>query len=149
MRSITIPMGRSGRRRGSSRQALALWRTRGPSGIGAADVSALAEAVAGTAILRERRWPAARAGEPAAAAAVGIARLRGGRLGGPLDDLVMSNLVVLACRDGDPTARVVLAHALRALARRRPERAGLSLLADAWAGPFPAGVRRNRPGRRP
>ena len=111
---------------------LTLWRTRAPPEIAKSDVTALAGAVAATAILHERRWPAARAGDPAAAAAVAIDRIRHHGPEGPLADLVMGNLLVLAHRDGDPTAGVVLSHALRALSRSRPGHGELARIARAW-----------------
>ncbi|SFU97688.1 hypothetical protein SAMN02799643_03610 [Methylobacterium sp. UNCCL125] len=125
-----------GPRRGPARPPrrcpLTLWRTREPSEIAAAEVAALAGAVAATAILHERRWPAARAGDPAAAVAVAIDRIHRHGPEGPVADVVMGNLLVLAHRDGDPTAGVVLSHALRALARSRPGRAELPRFAQAW-----------------
>lgn len=126
---------------------LPLWRTRHPSAITAAETGMLADAISATAILHERRWPAARAGDSAAAAAVAIDRIHRQGPEGPLSDLIMGNLVVLARRDGDATARVILAHALRSLARRHPERGDLHRIADGWAG-HRGGSRRGASGGR-
>lgn len=120
----------AGRRRACP---LPLWRTRDPADITASEVSALADALSTVAILRERRWPAARAGDPAAAAAVAIDRIRRHGPEGPLADVVMGNLVVLAHRDASPTARLVLALALRSLARLHPGRTDLDRIAEGWA----------------
>ncbi|MEE7493297.1 hypothetical protein [Methylobacterium oryzae] len=127
---------------------LPLWRTRGPSAITAAEVRVLADAISATAILHEPRWPAARAGDSAAAAAVAIDRIHRQGPEGPLADLVMGNLVVLARRDGDATARVILAHALRSLARRYPGRTDLHRIADGWAGRHGGACRRVASGGR-
>lgn len=121
--------------RSAGRCPLALWRSREPARIGAGDVADLARAVAATAIPRERRWAAAKGGDAAASAAVAIDRLvRHGPVG-PLADAVMGNLVLLARRDGDATAPVILAHALRSLSRREGAGSRLSGLADAWSRP--------------
>ena len=128
--------GTGARRRGRGRAcALPLWRTREPGRIGRGAVTDIARAVGSTAILHERRWGAAKDGDAAAAAAMAIDRLRRHGPVGPIVDLVMGNLVVLAKRDGDPTAPVIIAHALRALARREADGGRLADLAEAWAGP--------------
>jgi len=125
---------RLGARRGAGRGCpLQLWRERDPSGIAPDDVAALERALASIAILDDRGWPAARAGDPAAAAAAAIGGIRRGRLEEPLADIVMGNLVLLA-RKGDATAPMLLAHALGTLARRHPGRPRLARLAAAWAG---------------
>jgi len=138
---MRTPISRRGARPARARSArrrrtcpLPLWRTRDPSDITEEDVTALARVVAATAILHERRWPAAQAGDPATAAAVAIDRIHRRDPEGPVFDVVMGNLVVIARRAGDPTARVVLAHALRSLARRRRGKADLLRIAEGWAG---------------
>ncbi|SFM32751.1 hypothetical protein [Methylobacterium pseudosasicola] len=143
---MRTPISRRGARPARARPAprgracpLPLWRTLDPSDITEEDVTALARAVAATAILHERRWPAARAGDPATAAAVAIDRIHRHEPEGPVFDVVMGNLVVIARRRGDQTARVVLAHALRSLARRHPRRPDLRRIAERWAGPSRTG----------
>lgn len=128
---------------------LPLWRTQYPFAITKAEVGALANAISAISILHDHRWPAARAGDPAAAAAVAIDLIHRQGPEGPLADVVMGNLVVLAHRDGNPTARVILAHALRSLAHLRPERSDLRGIADGWTGQRRPGCRRSATGTRP
>lgn len=122
---------------------LSLWRTREPTRIRTDEATGLAAALAADSISGDPRWAAARAGDPAAAVAVAIDQIRQGQLEGPRADLVMGNLVLLALA-GDPTARVVLDHGLRALAREHPGRQRLPRLRAAWAG-LAAQDRRGRP----
>lgn len=119
---------------------LALWRTRDPARISTAEVLRLARTVACTEILHERRWRAARAGDAAAAAAVAIDHLHRRTVRTPLTDLILGNLVVLALR-GDPTAAVVIAHALRTFGRLDPGGAALVGLSGRWRN-LPASLRR-------
>ncbi|GJD37221.1 hypothetical protein QO012_001551 [Methylobacterium aerolatum] len=143
MRTVPIHAAATARGRPGRGCPLPLWRTRLPTDISEAELAAVTRAVSSAAILHERRWPAARSGDAAAAVAVAVGRLRGPGPEGAVSDLVMSNLLLVARRDGDPAARMVLSHALRALARRRGRGAGLVRLADAWSRRPAGGPRRN------
>ena len=110
---------------------LALWRTRDPARISPAEVLRLARTVAGTEILHERRWREARAGDAAAAAAIAIDHLHRRTAWTPLTDVILGNLVILALR-GDPTAAVVIAHALRTFGRLDPAGRTLGGLSARW-----------------
>ncbi len=140
-RILSCPAGqRAGRasRRGASRRVdagpLAAWRTRAPGELGRLEETALARLLAAISLLGEPRWPAARSGDAAAAAAIAIRHVRSCGADSSASDLVMVNLLLLAER-GDPTAPAVIAYALRALARRRAGDRGLLRLAARWARP--------------
>ena len=137
MRKLQRDQAAASRPRGQRPCPLPLWRTREPARIAPGEVVDLAGVLASTAILRERRWPAARAGDPAAAVAVAIDQIRRRGPDGPLADVIMGNLALLALR-GEPTSRVVLGLAIRALARLHPERQDLPGLGAAWTGRSPA-----------
>lgn len=126
---------------------LALWRTREPARISSAEVMRLAKVVAGTEILHERRWKAARAGDAAMAAAIAIDHLHRRPSRTRLTDVILGNLVVLSF-GGDATAGVVIAHALRTLGRLDRSEPALSRLAGLWgavpAFPIPAQDRASR-----
>ncbi|GBU15887.1 hypothetical protein AwMethylo_01020 [Methylobacterium sp.] len=129
--------GRASRRTPSIRVdagPMAAWRTRAPGSLGGSEAMALARLLASTSILGEPRWPAARNGDAAAAAALAIRQVRACGADSVASDLVMGNLLLLAER-GDPTAPTVIAYALRALARRGAGDRRLLRLAARWARP--------------
>ncbi|WP_447679844.1 hypothetical protein [Methylobacterium mesophilicum] len=135
-----------GRKRRPGVGPLVLWRTRTPEAVSPDELNALQRALPTLAILGDRRWPAARAGDPAAAAAAAIERIgRDGPVGIPAD-IVLSNLFLVAL-GGDATARLVLAHAIRRLSRRRPELTNLPRIARAWAYRQRVGARQPRTAR--
>lgn len=113
---------------------MAAWRTRAPGELGGLEATALARLLATTSILGEPRWPSARNGDAAAAAALAIRHVRSCGADSAASDLVMGNLLLLA-EQGDPTAPAVIAYALRALARRRTGNRRLLRLAARWARP--------------
>lgn len=109
--------------------ALDAWRTIPPDGFDRDRVADLAAALAGVGMLREPRWRMALDGDGAVAAALGVDAMRaGGRL---RTDLVFSLLVVRAW-EGDPTAGLVIAHALARMGERRRGAGDASALAAAW-----------------
>ncbi|AWN42582.1 hypothetical protein [Methylobacterium durans] len=112
---------------------LRLWRVVPPQALGPATARSL------LMVLRvveppcsRRRWEAALRGDPAAMARVALTVLRVHGVTGPAADTAASGLLVQALR-GDRTAPVILATALRRLARRRPDDRHLAVLADRWA----------------
>lgn len=113
---------------------LAAWRTVPSGQLGETEAAALAAAVSCTGILREPLWNKAKRGDAAAAAALGIRYARACGADSSASDLVMGSLLLLA-RRGDATAPAVIALALRALARRRPDDPRLPELAARWARP--------------
>lgn len=128
------------------RGPLSVWRRRDPASLTGNDLSGLVTLVGSTAMWGEPRWAAARRGDPAAAAAVALDHVRRCGADSTASDLVMCNLVLLAAA-GDATAPVVIAHALAALARRRPRETALPALAAGWIRRSPTA--RGGHGRRP
>lgn len=126
---------------------LAIWRTVPRERIEPAHVAALSRILSAIAILHEPRWRAATGGDPAASAAIAIGHLRGRTVGTPLADLAMSNLLVRAMED-DPTAPVILRHALAAIARLdRSDRKSAQLAAGWPGGALPRGPVSPKPSR--
>ncbi len=128
------------------RGPLSVWRRRDPASLTGNDLSRLLRLVGSTAMWGEPRWTAARRGDPAAAIAVALDHVRRCGADSTASDLAMCNLVLLAAA-GDATAPVVIAHALAALARRRPGDAALPALAAGWIRRSPTA--RGGHGRRP
>ena len=84
-----------------------------------------------------RRWAAALRGDRVAMARVALTVLRREGVTGPAVDPVASGLLMLAL-SGDRTAPVILASALRRLARHQPDETRLADLAARWTAYVPA-----------
>lgn len=112
--------------------ALAAWRTLDPDAVRPRTLRSVRTALHGTVQMHDRRWPAARAGNAAAAVGVALRFLAEFEPDGPDADLVMSALLVCAA-EGDPAAACVLAHALRGLSHGRPDGADLLARGRLWA----------------
>lgn len=117
---------------------LRLWRVAPPQSLGTATARSL------RAVLRaveppcdRRRWAAALRGDRVAMARVALTVLRREGVTGPAVDPVASGLLMLAL-SGDRTAPVILASALRRLARHQPDETRLADLAARWTAFVPA-----------
>lgn len=116
---------------------LRLWRVVAPQALGPDTARSLRLILAGIEPPVGRwRWDAVLRGDPAAMARVSIVVLRIGGPAGSCADAVASALLMQALA-GDRTAPVILASALRKLARLRPDDAHLSALAARWAAWVP------------
>jgi hypothetical protein len=111
---------------------LRLWRVVPPQVLGPATARSL------LMVLRaveppcgRRRWDAALRGDPAAMTRIALTVLRVHGVTGSAADTAVSGLLLQALR-GDRVAPVILASALRRLARRRPDDRHLVELAARW-----------------
>ncbi|WP_238296802.1 hypothetical protein [Methylobacterium soli] len=120
-----------------SDNVLALWRSWNPIAINGREAGQLAQLISATEILHERRWRAARDGDPAASAAVAIDHLHRARTWSPLTDVIMGNLILRAW-EGDATAPVIIDLALRMFGEQLPDGPVLTRHGDP-------GARRPRP----
>lgn len=112
---------------------LRLWRVVAPRALGPATARSLRLVLTGVEPpFGRRRWDAILRGDPAVMARVAITAMHVGGPAGDVADAVASALVMRALA-GDRTAPVILAGALRKLARLRPDDAHLPVLAEAWA----------------
>lgn len=116
---------------------LRLWRVVPPQSLGPATARSLLMVLrAVEPPCARRRWDAALRGDPVATTRIALTVLRLEGVSGPAADTVASALLLRALC-GDRTAPVVLASALRRLARRRPDERHLVDLVARWAAWVP------------
>ncbi len=112
---------------------LRLWRVVAPRVLGPATARSLRLVLTGIEPpFGRRHWDAVLRGDPAAMARGAITAFRVGGPAGAGADAVASALLMRALA-GDRAAPVILAGALRKLARLRPDDAHLPALAEQWS----------------